>query len=85
MIVDEGELYRIGVLPEFRRRGLARKLLDVLVDEARSLDVTALHLEVSHLNKGALAFYESYGWKQAGLRKNYYGKNDHGALMMIEL
>ena len=85
IVVDEGELYRIAVLPQYRRQGLARKLLDALSKTARSMEVTTLHLEVSHLNTGAVAFYEGYGWQQTGLRKNYYGPGDHGLLMMFNL
>lgn len=84
-LLDEGELYRIAVLPEYRRRGLARALLDRLGDLALTHQVAQLFLEVSILNQAALAFYEAYGWVQTGQRKNYYGPEDHGVLMKLDL
>jgi ribosomal protein S18 acetylase RimI-like enzyme len=49
--------------PEYRGRGWGRKTMAFLEDAARSLDVTALHLEVMHQNAVALALYRKLGFE----------------------
>ena len=39
-------------------------------------------LEVRPSNGGAIALYESFGFKRAGLRKGYYHDNKEDALIM---
>jgi diamine N-acetyltransferase len=48
------ELY---VVPEFRRRGLARTAMECAEARSRELGVTAVHLEVDPLNEPALELY----------------------------
>jgi diamine N-acetyltransferase len=45
------------LLPGYRGHGWGRKTMAFLEDAARTLNVTALHLEVMHLNKNALELY----------------------------
>ncbi len=45
--------------PEYWRRGIARKLLDLLVQEARDRGVTAISLEAAAMGR---PLYEAYGF-----------------------
>ena len=49
--------------PDYRGRGWGRKTMAFLEDAARSLNVTALHLEVMHQNATALALYRKLGFE----------------------
>jgi ribosomal protein S18 acetylase RimI-like enzyme len=49
--------------PEYRGRGWGRKTMSFLEDAARSLNITALHLEVMHQNANALALYRKLGFE----------------------
>lgn len=49
--------------PEYRGRSWGRKTMAFLEDAARSLNVTALHLEVMHQNAAALALYRKLGFE----------------------
>lgn len=49
--------------PEYRGRSWGRKTMAFLEDAARSLNVTALHLEVMHQNAVALALYRKLGFE----------------------
>ena len=50
--------------PEFRGRGWGRKTMAFLEEAARSLNVTALHLEVMQPNTTALQLYQKLGFKR---------------------
>jgi ribosomal protein S18 acetylase RimI-like enzyme len=55
-------VYSMWVDPSVRRVGLGHLLLDAVVDWARSIGATALELNVSRSNPGAIAFYERMGF-----------------------
>ena len=70
-IGDEGELLLLGVAPEFRRRGIGRKLLDHFLDQAQETGVSRVHLEVREGNP-AVVLYRHAGFTLAGRRPKYY-------------
>jgi [ribosomal protein S18]-alanine N-acetyltransferase len=71
----------VAVAPERRREGVAAALLSHLFDEADKPG-EQYTLEVRPSNAGAIALYESFGFKRAGLRKGYYHDNKEDALIM---
>lgn len=71
----------VAVDPERRREGIAAALLKRLFDEADKPG-EQYTLEVRPSNAGAIALYESFGFKRAGLRKGYYHDNKEDALIM---
>jgi GNAT superfamily N-acetyltransferase len=58
-----GEVKRMYVVPEARRRGISRLLLRGLVDEARALGYAELWLETGTAQPEAMALYESEGFE----------------------
>lgn len=82
VIVGEGELMRIAVHPEFRGRGLSRKLMDRLSETAREQGAEAVTLEVRTSNRAAIELYKSYGFREEAVRKNYYENPVEDALIM---
>ena len=80
-IADEVHVLSVAVDPEQRRRGVARSLLDaVLQDETASGARTAL-LEVRASNVAACAFYASAGFVAVGRRSRYYANGEDALLM----
>jgi tRNA threonylcarbamoyladenosine biosynthesis protein TsaB len=77
-----GHLGNLAVIPEQRRRGVARRLLEDLLDRARALMVKSLTLEVRASNAPAQALYRVYGFRLAGLRRGYYRDTGEDALVM---
>ncbi|GAB3401010.1 GNAT family N-acetyltransferase [Flindersiella endophytica] len=59
-----GELKRMYVAPDFRGRGLARKLLAELEDLALAAGFVALRLATGHKQPEAIGLYESSGYEQ---------------------
>ncbi|HEY1392590.1 MAG TPA: ribosomal protein S18-alanine N-acetyltransferase [Methylibium sp.] len=71
--VDEVHLLNLTVAPGEQGRGHARFMLDMLSLAARAEHHAAkLWLEVRVSNARALALYERYGFRRAGLRRGYY-------------
>ena len=78
-VLQEADMMNIAVADTHRRRGIARMLVEELI---RQLDAYQLTLEVRASNAGAIALYESLGFAQVGLRKNYYRKPKEDALIL---
>jgi ribosomal-protein-alanine N-acetyltransferase len=70
----------VAVDPDFRRRGIASALLVALLERiGPDAQVT---LEVRQSNAGALALYERFGFRSAGVRPRYYADNGEDAVIM---
>ena len=80
LIYDRIELEYIWVHIEHRKKGIASKLMDIMIDE----DVKNITLEVNVKNQDAIKLYEKYGFKIVSVREKYYG-NDDAYLMIREM
>ncbi|MFV0297935.1 MAG: ribosomal protein S18-alanine N-acetyltransferase [Hyphomicrobiaceae bacterium] len=69
---DEAEILTIGVAPEWRRKGVARRLVDGIVRAAQRSGANTLFLEVADGNAAARGLYEALGFQEVGRRKGYY-------------
>jgi GNAT superfamily N-acetyltransferase len=61
---EYGEVKRMYVRPEYRRRGLGRQILNHLADYAREQGVSVLRLETGIHQTEAMALYERYGFQR---------------------
>ena len=77
LIYDRIELEYIWVSFEHRKKGIASKLMDKMLEEK----VNNITLEVRTTNEGAINLYKKYNFKIVSTRKNYYGNED--AYLMI--
>jgi [ribosomal protein S18]-alanine N-acetyltransferase len=71
-IASEWELENIVVAAAQRRKGIAKTLLDALIDHARASNSEAIFLEVRESNGDARALYQNAGFQEFGSRKGYY-------------
>jgi ribosomal-protein-alanine N-acetyltransferase len=70
----------VAVDPDRRRRGIATALIGALLERiGGDAQVT---LEVRRSNTGALALYERFGFRSAGVRPRYYADNGEDAVIM---
>jgi ribosomal-protein-alanine N-acetyltransferase len=69
---DEAELLAIGVLPDARRMGVGRRLLDAVIEHGRAHGAARLVLEVRADNDAALALYRRAGFAEVARRVGYY-------------
>jgi ribosomal-protein-alanine N-acetyltransferase len=84
VMADEGYITNVAVFPEYRRRGVARQLIDVFDRFARGNRLAFLTLEVRPSNAGAIALYEGCGFREAGRRRNYYDLPKEDALILTK-
>ncbi len=82
VIEDEVELHWIAVHPEHRRLGLGRRLLDVMVADARTRRARRVLLEVRRGNASARALYQAAGFGEIGVRAGYYQGDGEDAIVM---
>jgi ribosomal-protein-alanine N-acetyltransferase len=72
IVAGEAEILTLGVDPAYRRRGIARALLEGLYARALSVGANRVVLEVAAGNDGAMRLYENGGFRRVGQRPNYY-------------
>ena len=83
VILDEGYIDNVAVRPEYRRQGVADRLLDVFCRFGQAR-LAFLTLEVRPSNTAAVALYEKHGFREAGRRKNYYENPTEDALLLTK-
>ena len=57
-----GHINHLAVAPEYRRRGVARQLVDAALDALRSRGVSKVNLVAFGTNEGGNAFWERVGF-----------------------
>jgi ribosomal-protein-alanine N-acetyltransferase len=74
----ENELLNLAVGPEFRRQGVARRLVASLIAGMRG----EIFLEVRESNKAARNLYKSMDFKEVSRREKYYESPAEAAIVM---
>jgi len=82
LIIDEAHVASIAVEHEFRRQGIARRLLAFALIDAYHAGMAKSFLEVRRGNKAAIAMYELFGYREVGVRRRYYQDNGEDAVLM---
>ncbi|HEY0545884.1 MAG TPA: N-acetyltransferase [Pyrinomonadaceae bacterium] len=80
-----GHVTTLGVAPEHRRRGIARKMLAKVEDGFRRRDVRIVRLEVRSINDGAQQLYRDLGYMVTQRLPRYYSNGGDGLLMIKAL
>ncbi|MGQ9515507.1 MAG: ribosomal protein S18-alanine N-acetyltransferase [Thermoproteota archaeon] len=79
-----GHIISIAVIPEQRRRGIGRRLMEEVVEELRRRGASVIRLEVKKGNP-AVDFYLSCGFKRFGIIPSYYGDGSDAISMELTL
>ena len=79
-LLDEANIMNIVVRKDFRNQGVGSLLLKNLLLLASSQGISSITLEVMEENYSAIHLYRNFGFKQIGIRKNYY--KDKNAIVM---
>ncbi len=76
IILDNADIMNIVVKKSWRKQGVGNLLLNNLISICKDLNLLSLSLEVNEDNIPAIHLYEKFGFKQIGVRKNYYRGKD---------
>jgi len=68
----EAHLLNVCVSRDYQGQGYGRKLVQHMLDLARGLSVEVIFLEVRPSNRVAVELYDSFGFNEIGLRRDYY-------------
>lgn len=82
LLVDEVHVATIATHPDFRRQGIARRLLSHTLARAMDEGAISSFLEVRESNLAAQEMYRKFGYEATGRRKRYYKDNDEDAILM---
>jgi ribosomal-protein-alanine N-acetyltransferase len=78
LTAGEREILNLAVVPNSRRKGVARALLDRVLQGFRG----SVFLEVRESNRVAQEFYKSLGFKELSRRTGYYDSPPESAIVM---
>ena len=81
-VVDEGQITNVAVDKEYRGQGIGARLVESLVNHAKSNNLHILLLEVRQSNLPAQKVYSNKGFNQIAVRKNYYQHPKEDAIIM---
>ncbi|MFP4521627.1 MAG: ribosomal protein S18-alanine N-acetyltransferase [Fibrobacterota bacterium] len=82
---DEAEILMFEVKKKLRRCGIGSHLCERLFEILKNLKISSLFLEVSHGNLAACSLYKKLGFRQKGIRRNYYKETGEDALIMEKI
>lgn len=88
-VLDEATLFNIAVQPASQGKGYGKKLLTALLETLQTKGVQTLWLEVRESNQTARKLYDSLGFNEVTVRKNYYptpnGGKENAVVMALYL
>jgi ribosomal-protein-alanine acetyltransferase len=82
LIIDEAHVATLATHPDFRRRGIAKKLLAHTLRLMMDEGAHSSFLEVRESNFAAQEMYRKFGYEESGRRPHYYRDNDEDAILM---
>lgn len=82
LIVDEAHVATLATHPDFRRAGIAKRLLAHALRQLLNEGAQSSFLEVRASNSAAQDLYRKFGYEEAGRRRRYYRDNDEDAILM---
>ncbi len=84
IVHDEVHVLNVATAVEARRRGVGRALMEAAEAEGSARGARLSTLEVRRSNAGAIALYRAIGYRQVGIRPNYYAEENEDAIVMVK-
>ncbi len=82
LIPPEVHILNIAISPEFRNKGIGKRIMEKLFQVAMERGASKFTLEVRSCNINAIIFYQRFGFVTKGIRRNYYQDTGEDALIM---
>ena len=84
LVCGEMTILDVATDPEFRRRGVAARLLSHGLEQARHVGLEKVFLEVRIHNAAAIALYRRFGFREISRRPGYYADGEDALVMQLE-
>jgi ribosomal-protein-alanine N-acetyltransferase len=84
VVHDEVHVLNVATALAARRRGVGRALMEAAEGEGQRRGARLSTLEVRRSNEPAIALYRAMGYRQVGIRPNYYAEEREDALVMVK-
>lgn len=81
-VLDEADITNVAVAEEFRGRQIGYRMLCQLLKKAKKQGIADITLEVRRSNHPARNLYRKLGFREEGVRKNFYEKPTEDAVIM---
>ena len=81
-VLGWADMMNLAVHPEYREKGIATNLINVLIEYLIQMQVTCLTLEVRVSNTAAISLYSKMGFAEVGRRPAYYRNPREDALIL---
>lgn len=81
LVADEIHIANIAVHPGWRQRGIGERLMQEVI--RNSSGFCWIRLEVRRSNKAARELYAKLGFREVGVRRNYYVQEGEDAILMV--
>ncbi len=82
-VFEEIRFLNLAVRPDYRRQGIAKRLIQEMLFLGEKEGCQRGFLEVRHSNTPAKNLYQSFNFKEYGRRKSYYTNPLEDAILMI--
>ena len=85
LVHDEVHILNVSTHPDYRRRGLAWRLMERAVETGRRAGARLMTLEVRRGNSAAVALYLKMGFRHIDVRRAYYEDGEDALVMLLDL
>lgn len=75
----------LGILANYRHLGYGAEILDKIIMDSKSIELSCIGLHVHVDNRNALKFYDKRGFKVIGKVDDYYKKISPNSAYILEL
>ena len=82
IVAGEVQIGNFAVAPGHRKKGVGKKIMNEILKIAGERKCNVIFLEVRESNEPARALYTSFGFKPAGMRRDYYSNPRESAIIM---
>ena len=82
VLYEDCDINNVAVLPEYRRRGIGRRMMESFLVRCRGKGAKRVLLEVRESNLAAIGLYAAFGFAVIGKRRDYYDDPREDAVLM---
>jgi len=82
---DKAQINNFYILTPYQKQGLGKKFIEQILGYLRNIAIKEITLEVRASNQTAIRLYESLGFKNVTIRKNYYANGETAYLMYLRI